>query len=326
MRRFGPDAWLLLLTSAGGAISLGVFGVVFNLYVLSLHISTGVLGQILGAGTLGLALSVVPAGMLADGWGRKWTLVVGGALNGLATAAQCLFAGPAAIGGFSFVAGVGGGAIAVVALPMLVEAARPNQRNAVLAAGGALALFGSAAGSVMGGRLPAFIGTTLGIAANSALAYRLTLLFSLAIAGVSAIPLLPWYHDVHRPLPWRHSLAGLFDPTWRRLAGRLALVVGTVGLGAGFVIPYFNLYFTRVLGVSVTAFGTLGAVSQLVLGLATLLAGVMAVRLGVVRLVVVTQALAVVFLLLLATAPVPALAMVAYILRQALMDMSSPVA
>lgn len=323
---FGPNAWLLLLTSAGGAISIGVFGVVFNLYIVSLGLSTGVLGEILGVGTLGLALAVVPAGMLADAWGRKRTLVAGGILNGLATVAQCLFPGGAAIAGSGFVAGVGGSAIAVVALPILLEAARPQQRNAVLAAGGALVLLGSAAGSALGGRLPALIGGALGLAAGSALTYRLTLLLSLAVAGITALPLLPWYHDRHQPRPWRRTVAGLFDPAWRRLAGRLALVIGTLGLGAGFVIPYLNLYFTRQLGVSIAVFGTLGAVSQLVLGLMTLLAGLLAARYGVVRLVVLTQMLAVVFLLVLAAAPAPAMAMAAFVLRQGLMDMTSPVA
>jgi MFS family permease len=323
---FGANAWLLLLTSAGGAISVGVFGVVFNLYVVSLGLSAGVLGEILGVGTLGLVLAVVPAGMLADAWGRKRTLVAGGLLNGLATMAQCLFPGGGAIAWAGFLAGVGGGAIAVVALPMLLEAARPRQRNAVLAAGGALVLLGSAAGSALGGRLPGLLGDVLGLPSGSALPYRLTLLLSLAVAGITALPLLPWYRDRHRPRPWRRTVSGLFDPAWRRLAGRLALVLGTLGLGAGFVIPYLNLYFTRRLHVSIATFGTLSAVGQLVLGLATLLAGFLATRMGVVRLVVVTQLIAVAFLLMLATAPSAPVAMAAFVLRQGLMDMTSPVA
>jgi MFS family permease len=323
---FGPNAWLLLLTSAGGALSVGVFGVVFNLYIVSMGIPAGALGAILGAGTLGLALAVVPAGMLADAWGRKRTLVLGGVLNGAATVGQCLASQVALIAGCGFLAGVGGAAIAVVALPMLVEAAQPRQRNAVLAAGGALALLGSAAGSLLGGSIPIWLASDLAISAHAALAYRLTLLLSLAVAGITALPLLPWYHDVHRPQPWRRSVHGLFDPAWRRLAWRVTLVVGTLGLGAGFVIPYLNLYFTRQLRVSVAAFGTLGAVSQLTLGLATLLAGLLAARGGVVRLVVVTQTLALAFLLLLAVAPAAPVAMAAFVLRQALMDMSTPVA
>lgn len=326
MPRFGHNAWLLLLTSAGGAISVGVFGVVFNLYVVSLGIAGSGLGEILGAGTLGLALAVLPAGMLADAWGRKRTLVLGGLLNGAATVGQCLVSQVALIAGCGFLAGVGGAAIAVVALPMLVEAAQPQQRNAVLAAGGALALLGSAAGSALGGRLPTWLGNALAISAHAALAYRLTLLFSLAVAGVTALPLLPWYRDLHEPLPWRRSLGGLFDPEWRRLAWRVTLVAGTLGLGAGFVIPYLNLYFTRQLHVSVAAFGTLSAAGQFVLGLATLLAGVLAARGGVLRLVVLTQLLAVAILLLLAAAPSAPVAMAAFVLRQALMDMSTPVA
>jgi MFS family permease len=323
---FGPNAWLLLLTSAGGAISIGVFGVIFNLYVVSLGISSGALGVILGVGTLGLALAVAPAGLLADAWGRKRTLILGGILNGVATVGQCLFPSAAAIAACGFVGGLGGAAIAVVALPMLLEAAPPGQRNAVLATGGALALLGSAAGSVLGGRLPAWFGNVLAVAPNGPLAYRLTLLLSLALAGVTALPLLPWYHDRHRPRSWRRGIAGLADPAWRRLAGKMALVVGALGLGAGFVIPYLNLYFTRVLGVSVAAFGTLGAVSQLVLGAMTLLAGVLTARYGVVRLVVLTQLLAIAVLLFLAAAPAPAAAMAAFVMRQGLMDMTSPIA
>lgn len=324
--RFGANAWLLLLTSAGGAVSIGVFSVVFNLYVVSLGLTSAVLGEILSVGTVGLALAVVPAGTLADAWGRKRTLVLGGLLNGAATVVQCLARAPTAIAVAGFVAGVGGAAIAVVALPMLVEAAPVGRRNAVLSVGGALALLGSAAGSALGGRLPAFIGAALRVPAAGPVAYRLTLLLSLAVAGATALPLLPWYHDHHVRQPWRRGVAGLGEATWRRLAWRLALVTGTIGIGAGFVIPYLNLYFTRVLGVSVAAYGILGAVSQLVLGLATLLAGVLAGRFGIVRVVVGTQVVAIVFLLLLATAPSAPMAMVAYVLRQALMDMTSPVA
>jgi len=323
---FGPNAWLLLLTSAGGAVSIGVFGVSFNLYVVSLGLSSGTLGVILGVGTLGLALAVAPAGLLADAWGRKRALILGGVLNGVATVGQCLVPNAVAIAACGFVAGLGGAAIAVVALPMLLEAAPPDQRNAVLATGGALALLGTAAGSVLGGQLPAWFGSVLAVAPNGPISYRLTLLLSLALAGVTALPLLPWYHDPHRARPWRRGIAGLADPAWRRLAAKVALVVGALGLGAGFVIPYLNLYFTRVLGVSVAAFGTLGAVSQLVLGVLTLLAGLLTARVGVVRLVVLTQVLAVAVLLLLATAPAPVPAMAAFVLRQGLMDMTAPIA
>lgn len=324
--RFGRNAWLLLLTSAGGAISVGVYGVVFNLYIASLGLSTSVLGVILGVGTAGLAVAVVPSGVLADVWGRKRTLVLGGVLSGPFTAAQVIFTPPWAIIASGFVAGLGGAAIATVALPLLVEAAPAERRAGVLSAGGALALLGSAAGSALGGWLPAALAPYLHASATSPTAYRWTLLLSVAVAGLTALPVVLWFRDPHRPGLWRGTLAGLRAPRWRRLAWRLAAVAGTVGLGAGFVIPYFNLYFTRVVGLSTAQYGALSAVGQLVLGLATLLAGLLVRRVGVVLLAAATQLLSVPLLLALAAPPPLLPASLAYIGRQALMDMATPVA
>ena len=307
-------------------MGVGAYTLVFNLYMASLGISAAALGTILGLGTLGLALGVLPAGLLADRWGRKRTLILGGLLSGPLSLAQCLSPDPAAIAAAGFVAGLGGAAVAVVALPLLLESVVPASRAAVLATGGALTLLGTAAGSALGGRLPALLAPRLGTAPGGPVAYRATLLLALAVAGTTALPLLVWLRDPHRPQPWRRAPAGLGDRSWRRLALRLALVTGLVGLGAGFIIPYLNLYFVRVVGLSAADFGALSAASQLVLGAATLLAGALVARTGVVAAVAATQLLSVAALLLLAAAPSPQVAGGAYIARQALMDMTAPVA
>ncbi len=324
--RFSRAAWLLLLTSAGGAIGVGVFGVVFNLYITRMGLSSTTLGWILGAGTGGAAVGVLPAGLLADSWGRKRTLILGGLLGGPATALQCLTGSTALLVGTAVVAGLGTAAIAVVGLPMLLEAAESGQQPALLATGGALAVLCSAAGSALGGWLPAAIAGPFGVLPNGTAAYRATLLLAIASSGVTALPLLVLYRDPHHRLPWRRTAHSLADPAWRSLAWRVCAIVGAVGLGAGFTIPYLNLYFTEVIGITPAAFGVISAASQLLLGAATLLSGPLADRFGIVRLVAATQLLSVAFLLALAVGRAPAVAAGAFVLRQSLMDMTPPVA
>lgn len=320
------ESVLLLLATVGGAISIGVYGVDFNLYVVALQLSNAALGVILGASGVGLALGIIPAVMLADGWGRKRTLILGGILSGPPAMAQCLVSSTPLLTLSGAIAGMGGAAIAVVGLPMLLESSRPTHRTFVLAAAGALGVVGSAGGSILGGWLPTIMAQALTRPTTGPDGYRVVLLASLAVGALMSIPLLFWYRDSFVPQRTTLAVSAWRDAAWRQLAWRTTLVLGTVSFGAGLAIPYLNLYFTRDLGLSTQAFGILSAASQVCLGLASLLTTALVPRLTVSRAVAVTQAASLPFLALLAVAPGPLLAAPAYIVRQSLMDMTATVA
>jgi MFS family permease len=97
-----------------------------------------------------------------------------------------------------------------------------------------------------------------------------------------------------------------------------------IGLGAGLLIPYLNVFFKQRFGISDTLLGLTFAVSQLLMGAATLLAPVLAERWGKVRTVVFTQLASLPFLMALGFVPVLPVAIGAFWLRAMLMNMAGP--
>lgn len=97
-----------------------------------------------------------------------------------------------------------------------------------------------------------------------------------------------------------------------------------IGLGAGFIIPLIATWFFLKFGVTDTYSGPLLAVSNITIGLAALLSPRMSRRFGIVRAIVINQGLSTVFMISLAFIGNPALAASLYIVRAALMNMSSP--
>src|SRR5579859_3477931 len=152
------NAVVLLLAVGAGSLSLGLFGVVFNLYVLAGGRSQGELGLVLAATTLGAAIAVLPSGLASDAWGRRPVFVVGGMVAGLTTFGQCSVTSLVPLILFGLTNGAAGAALGIAALPALVESASAGRAPALLAAAGAVGLVGLTGGSALAGWLPGRVG------------------------------------------------------------------------------------------------------------------------------------------------------------------------
>jgi MFS family permease len=97
-----------------------------------------------------------------------------------------------------------------------------------------------------------------------------------------------------------------------------------ISSGAALLIPFLNIYFRQRYGAPDAALGLVFAIIGLATGGATLAAPLLARRLGKMGSVVLTQALAIPCLLLLAIAPSLWLAAVIALARGALMNMAAP--
>jgi MFS family permease len=89
-------------------------------------------------------------------------------------------------------------------------------------------------------------------------------------------------------------------------------------------MPFMNVFFREVHGQSDQTIGTLFAWGSLAMGAGLLLAPAIADRIGKIQLVVLTQGLAIPFMVLLGFAPFTVSAL-AYYVRMALMNMSNPI-
>jgi predicted MFS family arabinose efflux permease len=106
---------------------------------------------------------------------------------------------------------------------------------------------------------------------------------------------------------------------------RFSLLNGLIGLGAGFIIPLIATWLWFKFGVPDTLSGPLLAVSNMTVGFAALWSAGLAKRYGPVKAIALTQGLSTIFMVSLAFVPNAAAAAGLYIIRAALMMMSSPI-
>jgi MFS family permease len=107
--------------------------------------------------------------------------------------------------------------------------------------------------------------------------------------------------------------------------GKYSLTISTVGLGAGVIVLYFNLFFKNEFGANSELIGIIFAINMVVLALGNFLAPALSDKLGKVRTIIITEALSIPFLLMISFADYLSLAVLAYVSRNVLMNMAGPV-
>jgi predicted MFS family arabinose efflux permease len=110
-----------------------------------------------------------------------------------------------------------------------------------------------------------------------------------------------------------------------RVVFKLALPSCLVGCGAGLTVPFLNLYFRDRFHQGPAAIGFYFGVAQIVTALGFLAGPLLARRFSHVRAVVMTELLSIPFFLILAVSDRLWLAVVAFWMRGALMNMNAPV-
>src|SRR6266700_2650778 len=163
--------------------------------------------------------------------------------------------------------------------------------------------------------------------------YQLALLLAGIIAGPSLVPLFLLSNDrppvTSQPVT-THSVPSLLlglEHIQARAVLRspiflLSLTQVLIGLGAGLFIPYFNLYFVQHLGTSSALFGLVDGGATAITALFTLGAPLLAVRLGKVSTIALTELASIPLLLILGLTNNLPVAAVVYLFRYGLMDMS----
>jgi MFS family permease len=184
----------------------------------------------------------------------------------------------------------------------------------------AVSTAGALVGSLVGGFLPRLFSV---ISANSYEQYRFSLLVAALVIAFSSLP----FFSIVEEKPDRKSqsefLADLRHTDWV-LIGRFCLPTFIVGIGAGLIIPFLNLYFKDLFGASAETIGILFAVLQCFMTAGTLMGPLLVHRMGMVRSLVVTQMASIPFMVLLCVSRYFPVVIVSFLLRGALMNMNQP--
>lgn len=319
---FSRPARLFLLCDLLAWTAAGIHQVLYNLYLMEGGYAEGFVGQAISANAIGLAAAALPAGWLADRWGRRRTLMLGVACEAAGLLVRSIFLASGTIMAGSLITGVGQALILIAAAPFITEHSTPRERTHLFTAFFAVSLSAGVVGSLLGGLLPwGVLQLPAGAQPSTLVAYRLTLLFGAALSLAALWPLVRMGDLDETPAA---SDPEPIDARTRRRLVPIALNAFLLGSGAGLVIPFMNLYFAKRFDCSSAQIGTFFSVAQIITAAAALLGPPIARRFGKLRTATVFELCSVPFLVTLGAESRLSIAVGAFWLRAMLMQASTP--
>ena len=298
----------------------GIFSVLFNLYLVEAGHPESFVGRAISMNALGLAVAALPAGMLAERWGRTRCLLLGAVLEGIGHVVRASVLAEPSILASGFVIGTGQALFQIAAAPFLTEHSTPRERTHLFSTFFASALLAGVLGSALGGALPRVV-RALVPATSLFSAYRVGLFAGAAIALSAVLPIAGLRGIAERPLT--HGAAPVTREQWGRLFP-IGLNAALIGMGAGLVIPFMNLYFKDRFACSSGQIGAFFSVAQVCTAGAALLGPALARRFGKLRTAITSELLSLPFLVTLGAERHLPIAVGSFWMRATLMQAATP--
>jgi MFS family permease len=318
LKSFNRNTHLFLLSTSIYYLGAGIFFLVFNIYIVEgLHYSKYFLGLLLSASSFSSAIFALPAGIIGDRIGRKRCLLTGMTIIALSMGFLTHVTSQPVLIAANGLLGLGNTMAFVSFAPFMMENTSPRERVHLFSVNGALLTAGYTAGAYIGGELPSI----LSLPQPEQL--RITLLIAVVFSAGAVFPLL-WLTEKKKstvsPLFSRHAIKS------SALMGKFLFNQIIIGVGAGLIVPFFNIFFVIQFDMSMKLVGVIFALGNIATGIATFLAASVASRFGKVRSIVITQILSLPFLLMIAYSNRIPLVTMGFIARSALMNMGGPIA
>jgi MFS family permease len=325
---FRQNARLYLVSVLITGISMGVYRLLFNFYVLSLNYDEALLGRLITTNQLTALVLALPMGFLVDRWGRKNALLTRSILLSIAVAVMALWPSQAIFYAMNVLFGIVQSISSVAMAPFLMENSGEEERTYLFSLSSGLQMGSVFIGNWLGGYLPTWFGNLQNVAPTASIAYGNALLSIAGLTFLSFIPLM--LLKPIQPQTEEEAENGRFAPinfalNHPKLLGKLLFPSLLISIGAGFFMPFMNVFFRVVHGQSDQVIGTIFAWGSLAMGAGLILAPPIADRIGKIQLVIISQGLSIPFMGLLGFAPIFGISAGAYYVRLALMNMSNPI-
>jgi len=329
IRMFSRNARLFLSATFLNGFTLGIWTVLFNLYLLELGFREDFIGYMFLLGGLAAGFAAFPAGIICDKIGRKKSLLIGVMVGFVFNAILVCTSNPILLLTVSLFGGFGGLfsiMFWVVGPPFMMENSEPEERTHLFSINLATFFLSMMAGSFAGGFLPGVFGGFLGVGNESVVVYRVTLAVSVVFLFLSLLPFHTIkekpYQQNNATMSSRLSLKAIQS---RAVIGKLVLTSGLFGLGAGLIVPFFNVFFQNRLQATSEQIGIIFALGNVMTAVGIVLAPVVSGRLGKVRAVAFTQFSSIPFIFGIAFSPSLGFAAVSCLARGTLMVMGEPI-
>jgi predicted MFS family arabinose efflux permease len=298
-----------------------IFALLFNLYLRELGMGDAGIGQILSKASLGAAVAALPMAFLFRRIRSRSILVAAGALTALAYLLQSTLVAPELLLLAAFLTGMVVITFRLSIAPVVMREVSPSLRPYLFSATFTVLFLASIVGSVLGGAMPHLF---LALSGTETTALRWSLYAACGLTLLGAIPFYRMRTDVPEAAgsAW-DQFRELAEVDWG-LQLKLALPATLIGLGAGLIIPFLNLYFRDRFGLTPAGIGILFALMQGFMVVGNLFGPAVSRKLGLVRGVVATQLASVPFMVLLALSGSFPVVVGAFLFRAGLMNMNQP--
>lgn len=325
---FNRNIKLFMLANVLIQIGLGVFMVMYNLYIKELGMPETVNGKVISMTATASALMLIPAGFLSDRFGRKWILIIGASLGAATLFYRSFAVAETPLVAAAFLTGLFMAFVQVSGIPFLAEHSKASERVHMFSVYFALMTLANVAGSLFGGLISDAFQLLLSMEAP--LAIRWSLLFGALLFTLALLPLIRL--DSRPPAAEEKVNTRIeIDATDVGLKKNLIVIFHfsfaslLIGLGSGLVVPYLNLYFANRFDASNTYIGLILALGSAMTVVATLIGPLLVAKVGKVKAMLLFQLLSIPFLVLTAYTTSLMLASLGFLLRQALMNAGNPI-
>ncbi len=332
VRRFTPNARLMITSQVISRFGFGVWQAIFNLYLLSLGYSTTFLGGLLSLGIYTMAIGALLSGPYTQRVGEKHVLILSGIISALTAVVQLAFPDPFILLTMTALFYFGNSLQVTAYSPLMARSSTAYERTHLFGTSQASRIGASFFGSIFGGFLPAFFSLWLLVPLDSPITFQLALLAWFFPYAIGVIPLL-LIREIQNAKAIEETSNSHQDVVNYDVEpkGHISILIKFViistfiGLGAGLIVPLINVWFWKFYNLPTYLVGIIVALGQATMATGVLLSPVLSSKIGKARTVVITQALSLPFIVIMAIIINPLAAILSYLLRGALMNAAMPV-
>ena len=332
VQAYSRDIKLFLLYNLLSNVGIGVFQLLFNLYLIQLGYDESYIGQFQSISTLSMAGVAISIGLLVNRFG-VWRSVTSGLVFFLITSLLAsIVTNQYLLLVMAGLSGAGTAFLFVPTMPFIVELTQRQERHGVAALAFSLSSLSMTVGSLIGGFGARGIGALFGLETPGADAFRYTLIAGIALAGLGVIPLAAMTGERKRALPGDEEPSGsTTSDAIARAPGivRRHMIVfiaigGLMSLGAGALFPFYNV-FLQERGATSGQIGIIYAAAGLTAAIVGLTSPWVARRVGSLQATALIRLSPVPFFMLLIVTPALPVAILAHIVRTTSVNMAWPI-
>lgn len=330
VKAFNPNVKSFMLANFCIQIGMGIFSVMYNLYIKELGLSETVNGSAISLNSLALVIMLIPAGLLSDKFGRKKIIIIGAVLSAVMLFGRSMVAMEQPILWLSFLTGLVWALLQVSGVPFLAENSTPKERMHLFSMHFSFVTVANVIGNLLGGVLADALQvmTTM----TEVMSIRISLIVGVCIFIGGIVPLFKLTSKKEDDEVKDASSSTIKEkPTKqsKQFNFKMIILFGIanllIGSGSGLVIPYLNLYFANRFDASNSFIGLIIALGSAMTAVAMLIGPMLVKRVGKVRALIIFQFASIPFLFLTAYTGSILLASIGFLMRQALMNAGNPI-